>query len=102
MPDTAVAYLAALDMTKALIGDGQIDEIKNVFSMLKSGACVNEIFLQSVDASHMEGNISLWRITLMGVFKMNKEVLVVDDEKPIVDILKYNLKKGRLQRFCSI
>jgi two-component system response regulator VicR len=24
---------------------------------------------------------------------MNKEVLVVDDEKPIVDILKYNLKK---------
>jgi len=68
LPDTAVAYLAALDMTKALIGDGQIDEIKNVFSMLKSGACVNEIFLQSVDASHMEGeHIAMANNTYGGV-----------------------------------
>ena len=32
---------------------------------------------------------------------MNKKVLVVDDEKPIADILQFNLKKEGYEVFCA-
>ena len=32
---------------------------------------------------------------------MNKKILVVDDEKPIADILQFNLKKEGYEVFCA-
>ena len=31
----------------------------------------------------------------------NKKILVVDDEKPIADILQFNLKKEGYEVFCA-
>jgi two-component system, OmpR family, response regulator VicR len=37
----------------------------------------------------------------MGGYKMDKKILVVDDEKPIADILQFNLSKEGFTVFCA-
>lgn len=41
------------------------------------------------------------QLFLKGDLTMNKKILVVDDEKPIADILQFNLKKEGYEVFCA-